>query len=147
MKCIFCRRPDSDVIETRISEDGMTVRRRRGCAKCKKRFTTYERVEDVPMFVIKRDRRREQFDPAKLKSGIMKAVGKTQVTFDQIDLITSLVTSKIIGAGSNETTSRKIGEIVADELKKIDKVAYIRFASVFKRFEDPGQFTKEVKRL
>lgn len=147
MKCIFCRRPDSDVIETRISEDGMTVRRRRGCEKCKKRFTTYERVEEVPVFVIKRDKRREQYDAAKLKTGIMKAVGKTQVTFDQIDLITSLVTSKLIGSGSNEVTSRKIGEIVAEELKKIDKVAYIRFASVFKRFEDPVQFARELKKL
>ena len=147
MKCIYCKHPDSDVIETRISEDGMTVRRRRGCNKCEKRFTTYERIEEVPLFVMKRDKRREQFDAAKLKSGIMKAVGKTQVTFDQIDSITSMVTSKLISAGSNEVTSRRIGEIVAEQLKKIDKVAYIRFASVFKRFEDPEQFMKEVKRL
>jgi len=147
MKCIYCKHSDSDVIETRISEDGMTVRRRRVCNKCKKRFTTYERIEEVPIFVIKRDKRREQFDAAKLKSGIMKAVGKTQVTFDQIDSITSMVTSKLIGAGSNEVQSRKIGEIVADQLKKLDKVAYIRFASVFKRFEDPEQFVKELKRL
>ncbi len=147
MKCIYCKHPDSDVIETRISEDGMTVRRRRACNKCEKRFTTYERIEEVPLFVIKRDRRREQFDAAKLKSGIMKAVGKTQVTFEQIDSITSIVTSKLISSGSNEVTSRKIGEIVADQLKKIDKVAYIRFASVFKRFEDPEQFVKELKRL
>jgi transcriptional repressor NrdR len=125
----------------------MTVRRRRACNKCEKRFTTYERIEEVPLFVIKRDRRREQFDAAKLKSGIMKAVGKTQVTFEQIDSITSIVTSKLISSGSNEVTSRKIGEIVADQLKKIDKVAYIRFASVFKRFEDPEQFVKELKRL
>ena len=147
MKCIYCKHPNSDVIETRISEDGMTVRRRRVCNKCKKRCTTYERIEEVPIFVIKRDKRREQFDPAKLKSGIMKAVGKTQVTFDQIDSITSIVTSKLIGSGSNEVSSRKIGEIVADQLKRIDKVAYIRFASVFKRFEDPAQFAKELKRL
>lgn len=147
MKCIYCKHPDSDVMETRISEDGMTVRRRRVCDKCEKRFTTYERIEEVPLFVIKRDKRREQFDAAKLKSGIMKAVGKTQVTFEQIDSITSMVTSKLVGSGSNEVTSRKIGEIVADQLKKIDKVAYIRFASVFKRFEDPEQFIKELKRL
>ena len=147
MKCIYCKNPDSDVIETRVSEDGMTVRRRRVCNKCKKRFTTYERIEDVPIFVIKRDKRREQFDAAKLKSGIMKSVGKTQVTFEQIDSITSMVTSKLISLGSNEVTSRKIGEMVAEQLKKIDKVAYIRFASVFKRFEDPEQFAKELKRL
>lgn len=147
MKCIYCKNPDSDVIETRVSEDGMTVRRRRVCNKCKKRFTTYERIEDVPIFVIKRDKRREQFDAAKLKSGIMKSVGKTQVTFEQIDSITSMVTSRLISLGSNEVTSRKIGEMVAEQLKKIDKVAYIRFASVFKRFEDPEQFAKELKRL
>ncbi|MFO0703428.1 MAG: transcriptional regulator NrdR [Patescibacteria group bacterium] len=147
MRCIFCKHTDSDVIETRVSEDGQTVRRRRSCPKCEKRFTTYERIEDTPVFVIKRDRRREQFDAAKLKSGIMKAVGKTSVTFEQIDQIVSHVTSKITGCGSNEVTSVKIGDIVADRLKKIDKVAYIRFASVFKRFEDLDQFTKEIKRL
>lgn len=147
MKCIYCKNPESDVMETRVSEDGMTVRRRRVCNKCVKRFTTYERVEDVPLFVIKRDKRREQYDPAKLKSGIMKAVGKTKVTFDQIDSITSDVTTKLISAGSNEVASRKIGELVAERLKRIDKVAYIRFASVFRRFADPDQFVKELKKL
>ena len=147
MKCIYCKNPESDVMETRVSEDGMTLRRRRVCNKCSKRFTTYERVEDVPLFVIKRDKRREQFDAAKLKSGIMKAVGKTKVTFEQIDSITSVVTAKLISAGSSEVTSRKIGEIVAEQLKRIDKVAYIRFASVFKRFEDLDQFAKELRKL
>lgn len=147
MKCIFCKNSDTDVIETRVSEDGQTVRRRRCCSKCEKRFTTYERIEDTPVFVIKRDKRREQFDAAKLKNGIMKAVGKTSVTYEQIDLIVSYVTSKIIGCGSSEVTSIKIGELVAEKLRKIDKVAYIRFASVFKRFEDIEEFTKEIKKL
>lgn len=147
MKCIYCKFPDSDVIETRVSEDGMTVRRRRVCNKCEKRFTTYERIEDVPLLIIKRDGRREQYDAAKLKSGIMKAVGKTQVTFDQIDEVVSFVTAKLIGTGTNEVQSRKVGELVADQLKKLDKVAYIRFASVFKRFEDIEQFAKELKKL
>lgn len=101
----------------------------------------------MPLLIIKRDGRREQYDAAKLKSGIMKAVGKTQVTFDQIDEVVSTVTSKLIGTGTNEVQSRKVGELVADELKKLDKVAYIRFASVFKRFEDIEQFAKELKRL
>lgn len=147
MKCIFCKHSDTDVIETRVSEDGATVRRRRSCGKCEKRFTTYERIEDTPVFVIKRDKRREQFDAAKLKNGIMKAVGKTNVTFEEIDSIVSFVTSKITSSGTNEVTSLKIGELVAERLKKIDKVAYIRFASVFKRFEDIDQFTREIKRL
>ena len=147
MKCIFCKHTDTDVIETRVSEDGATVRRRRSCGKCEKRFTTYERIEDTPVFVIKRDKRREQFDAAKLKNGIMKAVGKTNVTFEEIDSIVSYVTSKVTSSGSNEVSSLRIGELVAEKLKKIDKVAYIRFASVFKRFEDIDQFTREIKRL
>jgi transcriptional repressor NrdR len=147
MKCIFCKNLDTEVIETRVSEDGATVRRRRSCSKCERRFTTYERIEDTPVFVIKRDKRREQYDAAKLKSGIMKAVGKTNVTFEEIDSIVSYVGSKIVGCGTNEVTSIKIGEFVAEKLKKIDKVAYIRFASVFKRFEDIDQFTKEINRL
>lgn len=147
MKCIFCKCPDTDVIETRISEDGSTVRRRRSCAKCEKRFTTYERIEDVPILVIKRDGRREQYDAGKLKSGIVKAVGKTRVTFEEIDTIVSHVTTKIGSTGSNEVSSLKIGELVATQLKEIDKVAYIRFASVFKRFEDIEQLEKEIKRL
>lgn len=147
MKCIFCKHTDTDVIETRVSEDGATVRRRRSCGKCEKRFTTYERIEDTPVFVIKRDKRREQFDAAKLKNGIMNAVGKTNVTFEEIDSIVSYVTSKVTSSGSNEVSSLRIGELVAEKLKKIDKVAYIRFASVFKRFEDIDQFTREIKRL
>ena len=106
MKCIFCKHPDTDVIETRVSEDGTTVRRRRGCAKCEKRCTTYERVEDTPVFVIKRDKRREQYDAAKLKSGIMKAVGKTKVTYEEIDEIVSMVTNKIVGAGNIDQNRR-----------------------------------------
>lgn len=99
------------------------------------------------MLVIKRDGRREQYDAAKLKSGIVKAVGKTRVTFEEIDTIVSLVTTKISSTGSNEVSSLKIGELVAGQLKEIDKVAYIRFASVFKRFEDIEQLEKEIKRL
>jgi len=125
----------------------MTVRRRRACNKCEKRFTTYERIEDVPLLVIKRDGRREQFDAAKLKSGILKAVGKTLITFEQIDTIVSLVTSRLTSCGSSEVVSTKIGFLVADQLKQLDKVAYIRFASVFKRFEDVEQFAKELKKL
>jgi transcriptional repressor NrdR len=147
MKCVFCRHEDTDVIETRINEDGSSVRRRRSCAKCERRFTTYERVEETPLFVVKRDGRREQFDAAKLKNGIMKAVGKTNVTYEEIDTIVSQVFAKIVAMGVSEIKSTQIGEQVAEKLKKIDKVAYIRFASVFKRFEDVDQFAKEIKKL
>jgi transcriptional repressor NrdR len=104
-------------------------------------------MEEVPLLVIKRDGRREQYDAAKLRNGIVKAVGKTKVTFDQIDEIVNVVGAKMTTVGMNEFSSKKIGEIVADQLRNIDKVAYIRFASVFKRFEDIEQIERELKRL
>jgi transcriptional repressor NrdR len=147
MHCIFCGHENTDVVETRTADDGMTVRRRRECAQCIKRFTTYERVEQIPIIVIKRDGRRERFDPDKLKNGIIKSTGKTTITLEQVENIVRNVETDLKQRESTEIDSAKIGELVADQLKDLDKVAYIRFASVFRRFVDTEDFEKELKKL
>ncbi len=147
MHCIFCKNKESEVIETRLSDDGTTVRRRRRCLKCQKRFTTYERIEELPILVIKKDGRRERFNREKLRNGILKACEKTSVGIDQADEIISNIERKIKQQDSTEIESKLIGKLVAKELKKIDKVSYIRFASVFKRFIEVEDFEKEVKKL
>ncbi len=147
MHCIFCGHQDTDVVETRTSEDGTTVRRRRECGKCMKRFTTYEKVEQLPIIVVKRDGRRERFDRDKLRNGIVKSTGKTMITLDQVEEIVKNVEMDLKQEDSTEIESKKIGEAVAGYLKKLDKIAYIRFASVFRRFVDVEDFEKEVKKL
>lgn len=147
MKCPYCGSQDSEVVETRASEDVDTIRRRRECLKCKKRFTTYERIENVNLVVIKKDGRREQFDRDKLKRGIIRSCEKTKVSIEQIEKIVTEVERELRTADSVEVESKKIGQMVALRLKKIDKVAYIRFSSVFKRFVDVEDFEKEVRRL
>lgn len=147
MKCPYCGSPDSEVVETRASEDVDTIRRRRECLKCGKRFTTYERIENVNLVVIKKDGKREQFDRDKLKNGIIRSCQKTKVSIDQIEKIVTEIERELRGADSVEVESKKIGQMVAMKLKKIDKVAYIRFSSVFKRFVDIEDFEKEVRRL
>lgn len=134
-------------METRDSEDLTVTRRRRSCPTCEKRFTTYERVETVPLTVIKKDDRRETFDREKLRMGIRRASGKTAVTAADVDRIVDEVERELIGGDTTEMSSKKIGELVAKRLKKLDKVAYIRFASVFRRFVDVEDFEKEVKKL
>lgn len=147
MHCPYCGNKSSEVIETRDSEDMDTIRRRRSCLKCAKRFTTYERVESIPLTVIKRDRRREQFSRDKLKTGIMKSCEKTVIPATVIEKIVIDITRELKGLDSIEVESSLIGEMVATKLKHIDKVAYIRFASVFRRFVDVEDFEKEVKKL
>jgi transcriptional repressor NrdR len=147
MRCPYCISKDSEVIETRASEDIDTIRRRRECLKCKKRFTTYERIENVNLFVIKKDGKRELFDRDKLKAGIIRSSEKTSVSIEQIETIVSDIEKDLKGADSIEIESKKIGQMVSVKLKKLDKVAYIRFSSVFKRFVDIEDFEKEVKRL
>ena len=147
MKCPYCGSNETEVVETRDSEDLETIRRRRACLKCEKRFTTYERVENVNLVVIKKDRRREQFNRDKLKSGIIRSCEKTTVSVDDIEKIVTEVERELRGADSVEVESKKIGQLVATRLKKLDKVAYIRFSSVFRRFVDVEDFEKEVKRL
>jgi len=147
MKCPYCGSTESEVVETRTSEDVDSIRRRRECLKCKKRFTTYERIENVNLVVIKKDGRREQFNRDKLRGGIVRSSEKTKVSMDEIEKIVAEIERDLRGAESVEIDSKKIGQMVASRLKKIDKVAYIRFASVFKRFVDIEDFQEEVKRL
>ena len=147
MKCPYCEHIDTEVIETRDSEDLAVTRRRRSCAKCEKRFTTYERVETVPLTVIKRDKRREPFDRDKLSRGIWRASGKNTLKAEDIRRIVDEVERELIGGNSTEASSQRIGELVAKRLKKLDKIAFIRFASVFRRFVDLEDFEGEVKKL
>jgi len=147
MKCLFCQNTNTEVIETRVSDNRSTIRRRRSCTQCKRRFTTYERVEDLPILVIKRDDRRERFDRKKLLVGIFKAVGKTTVTAGQVEEIVTSVEQEITNEAKTEIQSQEIGNLVAKSLKEIDKVAYIRFSSVFRRFVDVEEFEKELKKL
>lgn len=147
MKCPYCNFENTDVLETRDNEDLSVTRRRRNCTKCEKRFTTYERVESVPITVVKKDDRRETFDREKLRRGIWRASGKTKVTAKDIDRIVDEVERELIGGESTEVMSKRIGELVAKRVKKIDKIAYIRFASVFRQFVDIEDFEREVKKL
>ena len=147
MFCIFCQRHDTEVIETRVSEDGTTIRRRRSCPKCDKRFTTYERLEELPIIVIKRDGTRERFDREKLRIGLFKSCEKTIVTAEKIDKIINEVERELKEKDTAEIESKTIGNLAAKRLKQIDKVAYIRFSSVFKRFVDLDDFEEELKQI
>jgi transcriptional repressor NrdR len=147
MKCPYCGSKDTEVVETRDSEDLETIRRRRECVSCGKRFTTYERIENINLIVIKKDGKREQFDRDKLKRGIIRSCEKTKVSVDDIEKIVTEIERELRGADSVEVESKRIGQMVATKLKTMDKVAYIRFSSVFKRFVDVEDFEKEVKRL
>lgn len=147
MQCPYCKSTDSEVVETRVSEDGTNVRRRRNCISCGKRYTTYERIENVTLIVQKRDGKREQFSREKLKSGLVRASEKTSVSIEQINNIVDEIERELISGESVEIEAKKIGQLVAAKLKKIDKIAYIRFSSVFKRFVDVEEFEKELKRL
>ena len=147
MKCPYCGSKDTEVVETRDSDDLETIRRRRACLKCEKRFTTYERVENINLVVIKKDGRREQFNRDKLKSGIIRSCEKTKISLDQIEKIVVDIERELRTFDSIEVESKKIGHMIAQRLKKLDKVAYIRFSSVFKRFVDVEDFEKEVKKL
>lgn len=147
MYCIFCKNIDTEVIETRLSEDGGAIRRRRQCPKCQKRFTTYERIEELPILVIKRDGRRERFDREKLRKGVILSCEKTTVTSEQIENLINEVEADLKQKDTTEIESKEIGNLVAKKLKKLDKIAYIRFAAVFKRFVDLEDFETELKKL
>lgn len=147
MKCPYCNQESTEVVETRDSDDLGTTRRRRECIKCSKRFTTYERVENVPLIVIKKDGKKEQFERDKVKHGILRACEKTVVGIEDIERIVDEVDRELRGLDSVEVDSKKIGQMVASRLKKIDKIAYIRFASVFRRFLDVEDFERELQKL
>ncbi len=140
MKCIFCGHSESKVLDSRSTDDGNSIRRRRECLSCARRFTTYEIVESTPVLVVKTDGTRQQFDPSKIKRGVIKACEKRPVPMSKIDELISNVEKQINNSLEQEITSAKIGELVMTELKKIDEVAYVRFASVYRQFRDVTAF-------
>lgn len=146
MRCPFCRNNDTQVVETRETGEEVT-RRRRECLKCKKRFTTYEKIESISLRVIKKDGNREAFDREKLKKGILKACEKRPITMEQIDDVVDDIEKSLRSKSQKEVRSSIIGDLVMKHLKKLDSVAYIRFASVYRAFQDIGEFEKEVKLL
>ncbi len=147
MKCPYCSYYDTSVLDSRDSEDLGSIRRRRECLKCEKRFTTYERVDMVNLFVLKKDGRREQFDRKKLMTGMLKATEKRPVTMDQIEKAVDEIERDLRRRESIEITSAEMGEVVMNKLKSLDEVAYIRFASVYRSFDNLETFEKEVKSL
>ena len=147
MKCQYCSCLDSKVIDSRPTDDGNSIRRRRECIKCGRRFTTYEKVELSPLFVVKRDGRREGFDGQKIKAGILHACDKLPVSMQQIDEIVTRVEQKAYATMEGEIASEKIGDMVMDELKKLNDVAYVRFAAVYRKFTDVGTFMSELQKL
>ena len=140
MKCPFCGHAETQVIETRLSEDGSFVRRRRRCASCDKRFTTYERPEVSFPVVVKKDGRRIDYDPAKLRASLALALRKRPVSTEQVDAATERIEEKLLSLGVREVPTHQLGELVMRELKKLDKVAYVRFASVYRNLEDIDEF-------
>lgn len=140
MRCIYCGFVDSKVLDSRSVDDGNTIRRRRECLKCAKRFTTYEVVETTPILVIKNDGTREQFDPMKIKKGIIKAVEKRPVKMQEIDTLVNEIEKQVLSTLEEEVPSKKIGELVMRGLRSLDQVAYIRFASVYRQFRDVTTF-------
>ena len=147
MKCPFCLHEDDKVIDSRSSNEGKSVRRRRECLKCKKRFTTYEYVEEVPLMVIKKDGRRESFDRNKIISGILKACEKRPVSMEKVEAVVDKVEKELQKSFDKEVKAQVVGELVMEYLHKLDEVAYVRFASVYRQFKDINHFMKELKDL
>ncbi len=147
MKCPFCLYDEDKVIDSRSSNEGKSVRRRRECIKCKKRFTTYEYIEEVPLMVIKKDGRREGFDRNKIISGILKACEKRPVSVEKVEVLVDKVEKELQKSFDKEVKAQVVGELVMDYLHKLDEVAYVRFASVYRQFKDINQFMKELKDL
>jgi transcriptional repressor NrdR len=147
MHCPFCSAPDTRVIDSRLAEDGDQVRRRRECIACGERFTTYETAELNLPRVVKTDGTRQPFSEDKLRNGMMKALEKRPVSMEQIEASISRIKHKLLSAGEREVPARRIGEWVMDELKALDRVAYIRFASVYLSFEDVDAFRKAIEKL
>ena len=147
MKCPFCGDQDSKVVDSRHSEDGLSIRRRRECLKCQRRFTTYEIVESLPIIVIKRDGSRQSFDRNKIMNSMVRAFDKRQVDVADLDRITTEIEQCIQNTLEREVSTDKIGEMVMERIKPLDEVAYIRFASVYRRFQDVNEFIHEIKSL
>jgi len=147
MKCMYCGCEDSKVIDSRSTEDGKSIRRRRECINCGKRFTTFETIEIVPFLVVKRDGTRQSYDRTKLKKGILRSCEKRPISMAQIDQIVESVEKQLYNSLEQEITSSRIGDLVMEELKPLDEVAYIRFAAVYRQFKDSATFFEEMSRI
>ncbi len=147
MRCIFCGHPESKVIDSRSADDGSAIRRRRECLECGKRFTSYEKVENIPLIVVKKDKTRQQFDRDKLLTGLLRACEKRPVSLEQLESVVDNVENSIQNSLKREISSVEIGEIVMKELKNIDEVAYVRFASVYRQFRDVNTFMDELRKI
>ena len=147
MKCPYCSNPDTRVIDSRPAEDGNSIRRRRSCDACGKRFTTYEKVETIPLIIIKKDNNREQYDRGKIERGILRACYKRPVSAVEIQKVIDLVETKVFSLEAKEIESSVVGEIVMDVKKDLDEVAYVRFASVYREFKDVNTFMDELKKI
>ncbi len=145
MRCPYCSHEETQVVETRESDEGDVIRRRRRCLKCDKRFTTYERAEIALPAVVKKDGARVEFDPAKLRGSMMLALRKRPVSTEQVEAAIERIQEKLLTTAARELPSARLGELVMRELKRIDKVAYVRFASVYRSFEDVDEFQKLIR--
>ena len=145
MRCPFCSHDETQVVETRESDEGDVIRRRRRCTHCDKRFTTYERPEIALPQVVKRDSTRDEFDEHKLRGSMMLALRKRPVSVEQVDAAIERIKDKLLTSGAREVASTRLGELVMRELKRIDKVAYVRFASVYRSFEDVDEFRQLIR--
>ena len=147
MKCPFRGDDNTRVIDSRPADDNEAIRRRRQCDECGKRFTTYEKVETIPLIVIKKDKNRETYDRSKIESGLVRSCHKRPVSVDQIEACVDEIENRIFNLGVREIESKKIGEIVMDQIRGLDQVAYVRFASVYREFKDADTFMSELKKL
>lgn len=147
MKCPFCNADNTRVIDSRPAEDNSSIRRRRLCDDCGKRFTTYEKVETIPLIIIKKDNNREQYDRAKIEAGVLRACHKRPVSANQINKLVDDVEVEVFSREEKELSSSEIGEIVMNKLQALDPVAYVRFASVYREFKDVNTFMNELKKI
>lgn len=147
MKCPFCGSDNTRVIDSRPADDNNSIRRRRMCDECGKRFTTYEKVETIPLIIVKKDKNREQYDRSKIEAGVLRACHKRPVSAQQITKLVDEVETEIFAGEEKEIKSEKIGELVMEKIGMIDAVAYVRFASVYRQFKDVNTFMSELKRM
>ena len=147
MKCPYCSNPDTRVVDSRPAEDGTSIRRRRSCDSCGKRFTTYEKVETIPLIIIKKDNTREQYSRMKIEKGVIRACYKRPVPAEEIERMIDRIETEVFSLEEKEIPSHVIGEMVMDGLKDLDEVAYVRFASVYREFKDVNTFMDELKKI
>ena len=147
MKCPFCGHLEDKVVDSRESKEGESIRRRRECLKCEKRYTTYERIDEIPYMVVKKDGRREKFDRQKVLNGLLRACEKRPVSIGKLEQIVNEAEAYVVDSAERERSTSEIGHVIMDRLKKLDKVAYVRFASVYLDFKDVKEFMSELKQL